>query len=69
MTDEFIGWWKETGQYECCMQDNSPEEYKRILWAAWEQGKRSSLRWAAAQIIIDGNPAIAREKIERGIYT
>ena len=69
MNNEFLDWWKETGQYECWLEDNSPDEYKRILWAAYEQGKRNALRWAAAQIITDGNPDVAREKIERGIYT
>lgn len=41
MNDAFLDWWKQTGQYQCCLEDyGSPEEYKRILWAAWYAGFR-----------------------------
>lgn len=64
---EFVDWWKTTGQYKCCMEDNSAEEYKRVLLIAWQAGRREALKFAVSQINTKDNPIIAKNKIEDAI--
>ena len=60
-------WTKEADKIIAAYPEKHREYHGTVLKGTWERGWIEALQWAASQIVPDGNPEVALEKIEREI--